>query len=128
MTTSGDQPIAAVVAPWTYGWWALVGALIGIGVTGLLTLGIVLLALGLILLVIGTVAPALRNRSALGVVGGLAVAPLYLAWLNRAGPGRACTAVGPVTSCTEQSSPWPYVVVALVLATASAILVRRSSR
>src|SRR3954471_16914391 len=90
------------VAPWTYGYWAVVGALVGVGVAALLSVGIAFLALAMTLTVVGVLVPALRRPSALAVVGGLAVAPLWIAWLNRDGPGNVCTTPATSQSCTEQ--------------------------
>ena len=113
------------VAPWAYGYWALVGALVGVGIAALLSIGIAFLALAMTLAVVGVLVPALRNRSALGVVGGLAVAPLWLAWLNKDGPGEVCTTTATSTSCAEQWSPWPFAASGVVLLVACVLLVRR---
>ncbi|WP_231384111.1 hypothetical protein [Cellulomonas sp. URHD0024] len=113
------------VAPWAYGWWVLVGALTGIGVAGALTVGAAFLALALVLAVVGVLVARLRNRSALGVVGGLAVAPLYVAWLNRGGPGRVCTVSATQTTCLDAWSPWPFLAVGLALVVGCAVLVGR---
>ena len=97
---------------WAFGWWVLAGALAGIGVAGALTVGAVLLALALVLTVVGVLVPRLRNRSALGVVGGLALAPLYIAWLNRGGPGQVCTVPATETRAWRRGAPgrsWPSV-------------------
>jgi hypothetical protein len=103
----------------------LVGALAGIGVAGALTVGAVFLALALVLTVVGVLVPRLRNRSALGVVGGLALAPLYIAWLNRGGPGQVCTVSATGTTCLDAWSPWPFVAVGVALVAVCVVLVRR---
>ena len=41
-----------------------------------------------------------------GVVSGLGLPLLYLAVVNRHGPGTVCTVVQSGTSCTDESSPW----------------------
>ncbi|MBO9556022.1 hypothetical protein [Cellulomonas sp.] len=126
MVDQVNEVRTARVAPWAYGWWVLVGALAGLGVAGLLTIGVVFLAVAVVLVIVGLRVPALRGSAALGAIGGLAAAPLYLAWLNRSGPGRVCTTSGVDTTCADQLSPWPFVAVAVVLVVVCVVLVRRS--
>lgn len=116
----------ARIAGWTYAWWALVGALCGIGLVGLLTIGIAFLALGAVLAIVGVFASALRNRSAFAAVGGLGVAPLYLVWLNRGGPGQVCSTTGTTTSCLQEWSPWPFAAIAVALVLVGVLLARRN--
>lgn len=52
----------------------------------------------------------------LGLLVGAAVPLLYVAWLNRDGPGTVCTVDGRVTSCGDEVSPWPFVAMALLVA------------
>ena len=102
--------------PWGYLWWTATGVLVGFGVVSLLTIGVFLLPAGMVLAVVGSVWGPLRNRSVIALVGGLAAAPLYLAWLNREGPGTVCEALeDEVTSCSDRWSPWPFLAVATAL-------------
>src|SRR5689334_3008526 len=104
-------------APWHYVLWLLVGALGGLGVLSLLTIGpILLLAAGA--LTVLCVVLRLLNRSVTALPAGLAVPVLYLAWLNRRGPGDVCDANG----CTGEWSPWPFVAVAVVLLGVAVVL------
>ncbi|GAA1963307.1 hypothetical protein GCM10009798_24090 [Nocardioides panacihumi] len=104
-------------APWHYALWLLVGALGGLGVLSLLTIGpILLLAAGAVTVL--CVVLRLLNRSVTAVPAGVAVPVLYLAWLNRGGPGDVCDA----NVCTEEWSPWPIVAVAAVLLGIGAVL------
>lgn len=122
---SGSRP----GAPRAYLWWLVTGAAFGLGFASILTIGLVLLLVGVVLAVVGVLVKALRNRSAAAaVLGGLAVAPLYLAWLNRRGPGRVCVNAGSSTSCVDSWNPWPFLVVALLLIAASVLLVRLAQR
>ena len=52
----------------------------------------------------------------LGLLLGAALPLLYVAWLNRDGPGTVCTTDGSVTSCGDGVSPWPFVAMALLVA------------
>ena len=108
-----------------YAWWVGVGALIGLGIVGLLTIGIALLAVGALLALVGVLRPGLRGGAA-GTLAGVAAAPLYLAWLSRSGPGRVCSTAGSEVSCVEAWSPWPFVIVAAALVAGCVVLVRRT--
>lgn len=111
-------------APWAYGWWLLVGGLLGVGIAGILTIGVFVLPVAIVLAVTGALRPALRNSSAAATLAGLALPVLYIAWLNRGAPGRVCETTGSSTSCSDAWSPWPFVVVALLLVAASIALAR----
>lgn len=112
-------------AIWMYGWWLLVGALLGLGIAALLTVGVLFLPLASGLAIIGILAPALRNRSAVATLAGVAVPALYLAWLNRGGPGDVCefTSNGG-EFCTQEWSPWPFVVAAMLIVAASIVMAK----
>ncbi|MER7004113.1 hypothetical protein ABT297_13870 [Dactylosporangium sp. NPDC000555] len=104
------------------------GALIGLGLASILTIGLVLLLAGCVLAVVGIRLGPLRNHSAAAVLAGVGVAALYLAWLNRGGPGRVCQTTGTTTSCIDAWSPWPFLVVALLLVAATVFLIRLARR
>jgi hypothetical protein len=95
---------------WAHAWWLLVGAILGLGTASILTIGIFVLPFGIALGVVGALVPKLRNRSVLAVVAGAAPPLLYVAWLNRSGPGTVCDSTG--ETCTDEWSPWPFVVLA----------------
>lgn len=114
---------------WSYLWWAATGAILSLGVASLLTVGVFLLPVGIALGITGSLLRALRNKSSIAVVGGLAAAPLYLAWLNRGGPGTVCeTLPGDVTACSDRWSPWPFLAVAAVLVAVCILVVARMRR
>ncbi|MFL6080345.1 MAG: hypothetical protein ACJ714_10495 [Ornithinibacter sp.] len=102
--------------------WGVVGALVAFGVAGLATIGLFLLALAVVLVAVAFAVPALRRPSVPGVLVGLSTAPLFIAWLNRGGPGTVCTTAADSTSCADQWSPWPFVAVGLLLAGAGVVL------
>ena len=104
-------------APWVLAtYWGAVGALVAFGVAGLASIGLFLLALAAVLVAVGFAVPALRRPSVPGFLVGLSAAPLYIAWLNRGGPGLVCTTDGTTTSCVDAWSPWPFVATGLLLA------------
>lgn len=112
------------VPVWRYAWWLVVGALAGTGIAALLSIGVALLLLAGVLAVIGAHTPALRNRSMSAIPAGVGLAVLYLAWLNRDGPGNVCKSTGITTTCTDQVRPWPFVAVAVALVAVSVVLAR----
>jgi hypothetical protein len=105
-----------------------VGALVAFGVAGLATIGLFLLALAAVLVALALVVPSLRPPSVPGLLVGLSTAPLYIAWLNRSGPGTVCTTTADSTSCTDQWNPWPLVAVGLLLAGAGVALLVMARR
>lgn len=104
--------------------WSLVGIGYALGLLSIMTIGLPILLAA----VAGTLALLLSRWARLGVLGllaGLAVPLLYVAYLNRSGPGQICTTTGDATACLDQWSPWPWVAVALVLLVASGVLQAR---
>ena len=95
-------------APWAVSWRS--------ASPGLASIGLFLLALAAVLVAVGFAVPALRRPSVPGFLIGLSAAPLYIAWLNRGGPGMVCTTDGTSTSCVDAWSPWPFVATGLLLA------------
>ncbi|MEO7753551.1 MAG: hypothetical protein ABIS35_09070 [Terracoccus sp.] len=104
--------------------WSLVGVGFALGFLSIMTIGLPIL----IAAVVGTVALMLSRwakRGVLGLLAGLAVPLLYVAYLNRSGPGVVCSNAGGTTACIDQWSPWPWVAVALVLLVASGLIQAR---
>ena len=97
-----------------------------LGLLAILTVGAAILLLA----VIATVALGLSRRARPGVPGlvsGLGVPLLYVAYLNRSGPGQVCSTVADETSCIEQWSPWGWAAAGVVLIVAGVGLFRRRS-
>lgn len=105
--------------------WSLVGATFVVGLLSILTMGAPILLVA----VIAAVALGLSRRARTGVLGlvfGSAVPLLYVAYLNRSGPGQVCTTIADATSCIEQLSPWWWIAAAAVLlVTGGTLFVRR---
>lgn len=72
------------------------------------------------------------NVSSAGILPGAALIPLYIAYLNRHGPGQVCRTVGSAgTECTDAWNPWPFFAIGVLLIAAGAILfvtLRRQAR
>jgi hypothetical protein len=106
-------------------WWAAVGALLAFGVAGLATIGLFLLAGAALLAALALLLPPVRRPRLPGLLVGVSTAPLFIAWLNRGGPGEVCTTTAESVSCADQWSPWPFLAVGVaVLASGVALLVR----
>jgi len=100
-------------ATW-FGLWAVAGAATALGVLTLLTIGVFVLPAAIVLCgVLAWRAP--RWLAGPGITAGLGVPLLYVGYLNRGGPGTICTAVVGGTECSQQTSPWPWVAVGLLL-------------
>jgi hypothetical protein len=109
--------------------WFAVGVSYGFGVAALLSVGALLLLVALA----GTALLASRRATRGGwpaVICGPAIALLYIAYLNRNGPGTVCTRTGSGQSCVDEYAPWPFVAAAVLLIVVGAALavglIRRS--
>ena len=88
------------------------GAGLAVSLLGALTIGIFVLPFAVALPVV----LALRHPEGLiGAISGLGLPLLYVAYLNRDGPGTVCTSVAGGTSCADEWSPLPWAVAGLVL-------------
>ena len=105
-----------------YALWGLVGAFIGLGFFGLWTIGLFFLLAAVILTVICLVIPRFRNRSAVAIVAGLGLPFLFIAWLNRGGPGWVCSTTDTTEHCFEAWNPWIFLGVGLALIAGGVVL------
>lgn len=95
--------------------WLLVGAVIVIFGLSLPSVGLLVLAMavfGAVVLSWGWGLPWLLVGAAMPV--------LWVAWKNRGGPGERCFETQNVSGCSELLDPLPWLVVGLVILTASA--------
>jgi hypothetical protein len=108
--------------------WCVIGAALCFGVLSLLSVGaFVLLAA---LMVCGFLLWALElGWGMAGIISGAGLPVLYVGWLNRGGPGQVCTSTATSSECTDAWSPWPFVVVGvLLLVTGMVVFVRQRGR
>ncbi len=119
--------------PPAWGWylaWAIVGAGVALSLLAVMTIGIFIAPF------VGLAGLALCRRprarsAATGLIFGLAVPVLWVAWLNHDGPGNVCTTTPTSQSCVEEYSPWPFLALAVALVTAAlaaSVLLRRQGQ
>jgi len=108
---------------WT---WALVGCA---GALGAVSLGPLLLlpvfGLGLVM----ATSPRIRS-SAFGLLTGAGALCLFVAWVQRRGPGEVCWQKGTATGCDQYLDPRPWLALGVILVVtgiaAHAVRARRS--
>jgi hypothetical protein len=89
--------------------WMLVGGLYQFSMLGMMTIGLFVLPIPILATVL-LVRVHAGGRSALGLVAGLSFPLFYVSFLNHDGPGMICSAIEGGTACTEEMSPWPWLV------------------
>jgi hypothetical protein len=97
-----------------WGWffvWALLGAAAALGTV---SLGPLLLVPVLLVAVFLSTRPAVR-RSASGLVTGAGTLLLYVAWVQRDGPGTTCWHTATGGGCDQHLNPLPWLVVGVAL-------------
>jgi hypothetical protein len=105
---------AAPVALAWFGCWLVAGASWAVTVLGALSIGVFVLPVAIAL----TVLLATRRTSSIGlpgIISGAGFPLLYVAYLNRGGPGNVCTTFASGGSCAQEWSPWPWLGIGMVL-------------
>ena len=108
------------------GWfwaWAIAGAVLAVGldIPPLLVVG------GLLTLIVGWLQGSGRHME--GMLTGAGLPFLYVAYVNRHGPGTVCYSNGHGGGgCSEYLNPWPWLVVGSVLVLAGIFTYVRNQR
>jgi hypothetical protein len=101
--------------PWAwFTAWLLVGAGYAVSLVGIASIGLFVLPLPVLATVL-LVRRQTATRGLPGLISGLGVPLLYVAYVNRAGPGTICTAVTGGQECNDEWSPWPWLAVGVIL-------------
>lgn len=108
--------------------WTVAGAGICLGLLTGFTIGIFVLALTALLVGALLAAPGERDGGAVGLVSGAGLVPLYVAYLNRAGPGEVCTRTRAEQRCEEMWNPWPWLAAGIFLVVLGVVLFTRQHR
>jgi hypothetical protein len=104
--------LRAQIADCRWFWaWALVGCTAALG---FVSLGILVLAPVAVTGWLMASRPTIR-RSAFGLPSGAGVLLLYVAWLQRAGPGTTCWVAARASGCDQHLNPLPWLVVGIAL-------------
>ena len=88
---------------WT---WALLGCAAALG---FVSLGVLVLAPVAVIGGVMASKPAIV-RSAFGLLTGVGVLLLYIAWVQRAGPGTTCWHTATASGCDEHLNPLPWLL------------------
>jgi len=116
----GKAPAKRVRAGALFAAWAGVGALGALGVAALLTVGVAFLVAAVVLAALLLWRAPDQRLAVLGSGLGAALVVGYVGWLNRDGPGTVChSATGGAVSCADEWTPWPFYLLAVLLAGAS---------
>lgn len=114
------QPATSPPALTRLGWvwfaaWLIIGAGYALSLLGAASIGLFVLPLP----VLATILLARQQHAHAGLPGlisGLGIPLLYVAYSNRAGPGTICTTItGGGQDCTNEWSPWPWLTAAVIL-------------
>ncbi|GLW35329.1 hypothetical protein [Actinoplanes regularis] len=94
--------------------WALVGSAYGLALVGALTIGVYVLPIAVALTALLAMArPSTPTLS--GLLSGAGLPFLFMAYLNRSGPGTSCTETSTGQECTELYNPWFPLTIAVAL-------------
>lgn len=104
--------------------WVLVGMT---GALGLVSLGPLALIPALIAAAVLERKPTAR-RSAPGVLAGAGLLSLYVAYVQRDGPGTTCRHTVTGSGCNQHLSPIPWLIVGLALVTGAVVAQHLSQR
>ena len=112
------HPRAHIVGCRWFWVWALVGCAAALSVVSFL--GFLLLPP---VVLVGGVMASRRTirRSAFGLLSGAGVLLLYVAWLQRAGPGTTCWQSRTSSGCDQHLNPLPWLIAGLALFAAGVV-------
>lgn len=101
--------------------WVAVGAGYAFGVLAILSIGVFVLSVAVVATIV-LVSRPLGRAGVAGLVSGLGLPLLYVAFLNRAGPGTVCTATATSRTCSDEWNPWTWLVVGIAFLVLGCIL------
>jgi len=102
--------------------WPIIGAALSLSVLGAMTIGLFILPFAIAGLF------ALRKwggnqKSSVGLISGAGLPVLYVAYLNRQGPGMVCGSYKNGGGyCMQEYSPWPFLLVGAILVILGVVL------
>ena len=100
---------------WSFFAWPLVGAALAFSVVSAMTIGIFLLPFVLVGL-FALLKWGGDRKSSAGLFSGAGLPFLFIAYINRNGPGNICTPYGQGgQQCTQEGSPLPWLIIGAIL-------------
>ena len=91
--------------------WAIIGGLFGFATISF----IVVAFLPAIALLIVAITRKNLIPSGWGVLAGIGAVSLFVAYVQRKGPGTVCWQAGTASGCDEYLNPWPWLIVGLAM-------------
>ena len=118
-TSVGARSPIAPLGRW-YAAWSSVGAVSTLALLSLMSIGVFLIPFAVAGWAALLLKPAARPAM-VAVVSGFGLPVLYIAFLNRDGPGTVCRARSGGQSCLDEWSPWPFLAVGGILVLGGAL-------
>ena len=111
MEPTGSTATRSYPSSWqAFAIWVVLGA---VGALGFLTLAVIGLVPIIGIVWIGT-RPSVRN-SWFGGLAGVGAALLFVAYLQRRGPGPVCWHTATASGCDDYMNPWPWLIAGVAL-------------
>ncbi len=110
-----------------WGWFCAWGAVGAAAALGIVSLGPLALVPAILAAAIMLRHGAIR-RSAFGLLSGVGVILLVVAWVQRSGPGTTCWHTATGGGCSQHLNPIPWLIVGLVLLAAGVLVHRARER
>lgn len=108
--------------------WSIVGAALSFSVLGAMTIGLFVFPFAIAGLV-ALLKWGGNRKNSVGLISGVGLPLLYIAYINRSGPGMICNTFGNGGQrCDEEMSPWPWLIIGTVLVVAGVMLFVRLRR
>ena len=108
--TTGSRPLV-----WPFFAWAAVGAGACVAVLSVPSIGVFVAPPVIAAAVFLLRWPRSRTTAMFGAASGLGLVLLYVAYLNRGGPGDVCSTTASGQSCVTEWSPWPWLAAGIAL-------------
>jgi hypothetical protein len=103
--------------------WALIGAVTALGLVSLGPIALVPALIGGAALSIITTA----RRSRFGLLAGAGLVSLFVAYVQRQGPGTTCWHTATATGCDQHLNPIPWLLIGLFLIITATVLQTRTT-
>jgi hypothetical protein len=117
-----DRPTSPQLGWGRFAAWLLLGVGYSFAVLGAMTIGVLILPV----VIVGTLLVRPRAKGGtVGLLSGLGLPFLYVAFLNRDGPGTVCVALrGGGQRCSDEFSPWPWLIIGFALVVVGVLIFR----